>query len=113
MFEGDEVRWIYVNRGKITASSPEILREKTRPEEIHLYESKDHTDNFLSCIYDGKPTATPIEVSHRSITIAHLANIVLRSGSSSLKWDPTTETIAGNAAASQLLTKEWRKPWVL
>ncbi|MDI1315310.1 MAG: gfo/Idh/MocA family oxidoreductase, partial [Prosthecobacter sp.] len=97
----------------ITASSPEILREKTRPEEIHLYESKDHTDNFLSCIYDGKPTATPIEVSHRSITIAHLANIALRTGSTGLKWDPKSETIADNAAASGLLAKEWRKPWAL
>jgi predicted dehydrogenase len=113
MFEGDEGKWIYVNRGKITASNPEILREKATESEIHLYESKDHTDNFLSCIYDGKPTATPIEVSHRSISIAHLANVALRSGSTGLKWDPKTETIADNAAASKLLSKEWRKPWAL
>jgi hypothetical protein len=113
LFEGDEGKWIYVNRGKITASSPEILREKTRPEEIHLYESKDHTDNFLSSIYDGKPTAAPVEVSHRSITVAHLANIALRTGSASLKWNPQTEKIDGNEAASKLLSKEWRKPWAL
>ncbi len=112
-FEGEGGKWIYVNRGKIQASDPEILRDKARDGEVHLYESKDHTDNFLSCIYDGKPTATPIEVSHRSISIAHLANIALRSGSSSLKWDPKTETIADNAAATKLLSKEWRKPWVL
>ena len=112
-FEGEGGKWIYVNRGKITASDPEILRDKAKPDEVHLYESKDHTDNFLSCIYDGKPTATPIEVSHRSITIAHLANIALRTGSTGLKWDPKTETIAGNEAASKLLSKEWRKPWVL
>jgi predicted dehydrogenase len=113
MFEGDEGKWIYVNRGKITASTPEILRDKATDSEIHLCESKDHTDNFLSCIYDGKPTATPIEVSHRSISIAHLANVALRSGSIGLKWDPKTETIADNAAASKLLSKEWRKPWAL
>jgi hypothetical protein len=113
MFEGDEGKWIYVNRGKITASNPEILREKATESEIHLYESKDHTDNFLSCIYDGQPTATPIEVSHRSISIAHLANVALRSASTGLKWDPKTETIADNAAASKLLFKEWRQPWAL
>lgn len=112
-FEGDGGKWIYVNRGKITASNPEILRDKAGKDEIHLYESKDHTDNFLTHIYDGKPTATPIEVSHRSISIAHLANVALRSGSTALKWDPKTETIADNAAASKLLSKEWRKPWVL
>jgi len=113
MFEGDAGQWIYVNRGKITASNPDVLREKARPEETHLYESKDHTDNFLTHIYDGQRTATPVEISHRSITIAHLANIALRTGSSGLKWDPKTETIADNASASKLLSKEWRKPWVL
>jgi len=113
MFEGDAGKWIYVNRGKITASDPAILRDKIGPNEIHLYESKDHTDNFLSCIYDGKPTATPIEISHRSITIAHLANIALRTDSTSLKWNPQTETLEGNEAASKLLSKEWRKPWAL
>ncbi|MES2593898.1 MAG: Gfo/Idh/MocA family oxidoreductase [Verrucomicrobiota bacterium] len=113
LFEGDAGKWIYVNRGKITASDPAILREKIGPNEIHLYESKDHTDNFLSCIYDGKPTSTPVEVSHRSITIAHLANIALRTDSAGLKWNPQTETIDGNEAASKLLSKEWRKPWVL
>lgn len=113
LFEGDAGKWIYVNRGKITASDPAILREKIGPNEIHLYESKDHTDNFLSCIYDGKPTATPVEVSHRSISISHLANIALRTDSAALKWNPQNETIAGNEAASKLLSKEWRKPWTL
>jgi predicted dehydrogenase len=113
LFEGDAGKWIYVNRGKITASDPAILREKISDKEIHLYESKDHTDNFLSCIYDGKRTATPVEISHRSITIAHLANIALRTDSAGLKWNPQTEKIEGNEAASKLLSKEWRKPWVL
>lgn len=113
LFEGDEGKWIYVNRGKILASDPKVLREKIGPEEIHLYESKDHTDNFLSCIYDGKPTATPIEVSHRSISVAHLANIALRTGSTGLKWNPKTEQIGDNEAAVKLLSKEWRKPWAL
>ena len=112
-FEGEDGKWIYVNRGKIQASNPDILRDKAREGEVHLYESKEHTDNFLSCIYDGKPTAAAIEVSHRSISISHLANIAIRSGSASLKWDPKTETIADNSAASKLLSKEWRKPWAL
>jgi len=113
MFEGDDGKWIYVNRGKISASDPAILREKITANEIHLYESKDHTDNFLSCIYDGKASAAPIEVSHRSITVAHLANIALRTGSSSLKWNPQMEKIEGNEAAARLISKDWRKPWAI
>ena len=113
LFEGEGGKWIWVNRGKILASDPAILREKIGPNEIHLYESKDHSDNFLTHIYDGQPTAAPVEVAHRTITIAHLANIGLRTGSSELQWNPNTEEITGNAAASALLTKEWRKPWAL
>ncbi len=113
LFEGDAGKWIYVNRGKISASDPAILREKIGPNEIHLYESKEHTDNFLSCIYDGKITAAPIEVSHRSISIAHLANIAIRTDSAALKWNPQMEKIEANDAASKLLSKEWRKPWAL
>ena len=111
LFEGEGGKWIYVNRGKLQASDPAILREKIQDNEIHLYESKDHSDNFLSCIYDGKPTAAPVEVAHRTITISHLANIALRTGTESLKWNPETEEIADNTAASNLLSKEWRKPW--
>lgn len=113
LFEGEDGKWIYVNRGKLQASDPAILREKIQDDEIRLYESKDHSDNFLSCIFDGKPTAAPVEVAHRTITISHLANIALRTGTESLQWNPETEEIADNAAATKLLSKEWRKPWQL
>jgi predicted dehydrogenase len=113
IFEGEGGKWIYVNRGKIQASDPGILRQKIEPGEVHLYESKDHSDNFLSCIYDGKPTAAPIEVSHRTISIAHLGNIGLRLGRKELKWDPKAEQIIGDDEANSMLKREWRKPWVI
>ena len=113
LFEGEDGKWIWVNRDKISASRMDILRQQVGPGEIKLYESKDHTKNFIDCIYDGKPTITPIETSHRSISVAHLANIALRTGSDKLEWDPATEKITGNDKASALLSKEWRKPWTL
>lgn len=112
-FEGENGKWIWVNRGKMIGSDPALFREKIRPEEIHLYESKDHTDNFLSCVYDGKATVAPIEAAHRTISISHLGNIGLRLGRTKIKWDPKAETIADDAEASALLSREWRKPWTL
>ena len=38
---------------------------------------------------------------------ARRGNVALRSGSTGLKWDPKTETIADNAAASKL--RQWRR----
>lgn len=112
-FEGENGKWIYVNRGTIQASDRNLLREKIEPGEVRLYESKDHSDNFLSCIYDGKPTAAPIEISHRTISIAHLGNIGLRLGRKQIKWDPEAEQIVGDEEANAMRKVAWRKPWVL
>jgi hypothetical protein len=112
-FEGEDGKWLWVNRGKITASSRDLLKEKIRPEEIRLYESADHTRNFIDCIYNRKPTAAPMETAHRTITISHLANIALRLGRKNLKWSPKTEQVDGDEAAQKMLKREWRKPWAI
>jgi hypothetical protein len=59
-----------------------------------------------------KPAA-PIEYAHRSITIAHLANIALRLKREKLRWDPTKEQILDDAEASAMLTRPMRGPWAL
>jgi predicted dehydrogenase len=112
-FEGENGKWLWVNRGKITASSRELLQDKIRPEETHLYASADHTRNFIDCIYSGKPTAAPIETAHRTISIAHLGNIGIRLGRKSLKWNPQAEQVIDDAEAHSMLKREWRKPWAV
>jgi predicted dehydrogenase len=112
-FEGENGKWVWVNRDKIATGPSELLSEAIRPEETHLYESKDHTRNFIDCIYSGKPTAAPIETAHRTITISHLANIALRLGRERIAWNPQTESIQDDAQASAMLSREWRKPWAL
>ena len=57
-----------------------------------------------------KEPVAPIEVAHRSITLAHLGNIALRTGRD-LKWDPTREAIANDAGASEMLSRPYREPW--
>ncbi|MEM9281296.1 MAG: Gfo/Idh/MocA family oxidoreductase [Verrucomicrobiota bacterium] len=112
-FEGEDGKWIYVNRGKIDANDRAILRQKPEEGEIKLYESKDHTDNFLDCVYSGQPTSAPAETAHRTISIAHLGNIALRLGRQKLAWDPVGEEVPGDADANALLSVEPRKPWAL
>lgn len=67
---------------------PDEVRRPFHENDIRLYESKDHFRNFIDAIQDGAKPAAPIEVAHRSITIAHLANIALRLNREKLKWDP-------------------------
>jgi predicted dehydrogenase len=104
---------IYVDRGKLTADPKSILDSKIGPTEIRLYKSDDHFRNFIDCVISREPTAAPVEVAHRSITICHLGNIAMRLGHERLRWDPRTEQIIGDDEASKMLTRAYRDPWKL
>ncbi len=110
-FEGTD-GWVWVDRGKIDANPKSLLESKIGPEEIHLYESSDHTTNFIDCMISRKETIAPIETAHRSITLAHLGNIALILGRD-LQWDPKTEKILNDPGANLLLKRGYRAPWVL
>jgi predicted dehydrogenase len=104
---------IYVNRGALEASPKDLLDSKIGPEGIHLYESGDHFRNFIDCVISRLPTAAPVEVAHRSITICHLGNIAMRLGRSKLRWDPRTEQIIGDDEAAKMLSRQNRAPFNL
>lgn len=107
-----EKGWIHVNRGGLTASSPAILREQIGPDETKLYESRDHKQNFLDCVKSRKTTICPVEVGHRSISVALLGEIAMLTGRR-IKWDPDQEEIIGDPGASALLGRCYREPWTL
>ena len=111
-FEGTKGT-IHVDRGKLE-TEPKSLRDSTiGPNEIHLYKSDDHFRNFIDCVISRQPTAAPIEVAHRSITICHLGNIAMRLGRDKLRWDPRTEKIIGDDEAAKMLSRPYRAPWYL
>jgi len=111
-WEGTE-GWVTADRGRHDASDKAILTSKIGPNEIHLYESKNHYGNFLDCVVSRKATAAPVETAHRSITICHLGNIAMRLSRPILKWDPAKEQIIDDAEASKMLSREYRGPWKL
>ncbi len=104
---------VYANRGKHETNPKSIDETEIGPNEIHLYKSDDHFRNFIDCVISREPTAAPVEVAHRSITICHLGNIAMRLGRDRLRWDPRTERIIGDDEASALLSRPYREPWSL
>ncbi len=107
-----ELGSITTQRGGLKFDPVEIRRPLT-DSDVRLYESKDHFRNFIDAIQDGAQPAAPIETAHRSITIAHLANIALRLRRDRLRWDPATESILNDAEAAAMLTRPMRGPWQL
>jgi predicted dehydrogenase len=110
-FNGENGKWLFVGRGKITASDKALLDEKLPADAKRLYLATDHMGNFLDCVRSRKPTICPAEVGHRSATVCHIGNISIRLGKK-LKWDPVEERFDDDKA-NAMLRREMRAPWKL
>jgi predicted dehydrogenase len=93
-------------------ADPESLLDTViGPDEIQLYRSNaGHHENFIDCVIERKETAAPVEVGHRSISIAHIGNIAMILGRD-LDWDPVKEKFINDDEANKMLSREMREPW--
>lgn len=108
-----DLGWIHTDRGNVlTASDPEILREVIDEDEIHLYRSENHWQNFVDSVRSGTQAVSPVDSAYRAISVALLGEIAMTTGET-IKWDPEKEEIIGNPRASRLLSRPYRKPWSL
>lgn len=111
-FIGDKGAWIFVTRGKIEASRPELLSDPLPEDAIRLYRSDNHMADFFECVRSRKQPICDVEIGHRSISTAHLGVIAVRLGLP-LQWDPAKEQFTGDFAAegNKMLVREMRKPY--
>ncbi len=108
-----DLGWVHVDRGNIiSVSDPKILNEVIGENEIHLYKSENHWQNFVDCVRSRKPAIAPVEVAYRAISVALLGEIAMTTGQT-IKWDPDKEEIIGNSRASRMLSRPYRQPWTL
>ena len=109
---GESGKWIYVKRGKLEANPASILKEVIGPDEIKLYRSRDHRQNFLDCIKSRKETIAPAEIGHRSISVGLLGEIAMLT-QRKLRWDPDKEVFLNDEQANRMLSRPMRSPWHL
>jgi predicted dehydrogenase len=108
-FEGPE-GWIYVTRGKLEASNPDLIKEPLKARKFDLYVSNDHMGNFFDCMRTRKPPICEAEIGHRSVSLCHLGVIAIRLGRK-LHWGAVKEEFVGDKEADGYLRREMRKPW--
>ncbi len=68
--------------------------------------------NFLDCIKSREKPFCTLEDGHRSTSFAHLANISL-AVKQRLEWDSVNERFTNCEKANELLSYEYRKPWII
>jgi len=108
-FEGEK-GWVFVNRGQIDAEPKSLLKTEFGPNDIHLYRSNDHQQNFLDCVKTRKKTVAPADVAHHSIMIGHLGVIAITL-ERKIYWDPEKERFINDAGANDMLSRQMRGPW--
>ena len=102
--------WIWVTRGSIEASDPEMLTEPLPSDAERLYVSDNHMQNFMSSVESREQPICNAEIGHRSVSICHLGVIAIRTGEE-LHWDPKAERFTGNEEMNKWLSREMRAPW--
>lgn len=110
-FEGSD-GWIFVTRGRIEASKPELLETPLPANAERLYVSANHMGNFFDCIRSRKAPVADAEIGHRSVSVCHLGVIALRLGRK-LTWDPAKEQFTGDNEANSHVSRPMRGPWTL
>jgi predicted dehydrogenase len=110
-FEGEIGKWIFAQRGVTKSNPPEIWATRLGDNDVRLYESNQHEVNFIDCIYSGAQPVAPIEAAHRTISIAHIGNILLRLGRDELRWNPAKEQFIGDKEANSWISRKMRAPW--
>jgi predicted dehydrogenase len=111
LFEGATGK-VEVNRGYLK-TWPENLRDQViGPDQVHLYNSKDHYADWLDAIRKRTDPVCKIEIGASSVTVCHLGNIAYTL-QRPLKWDPKREVFPGDDEANRLLSRPYCSPWRL
>ena len=111
-FVGDKGS-VAVQRGSYLRTEPaDLINTKFGPNDIHLYESHDHHQNFLDCVRSRQKPICDVEIGCRSASVCHIGNIAYWL-KRPLKWNPDTERFVGDEEANRLLRRPMRAPWRL
>ena len=109
LFTGTEGK-VEVNREYLHTWPEHLASQIIGPQEKHLYESKNHLQNWLECIRTRRKPICDAEIGCRSVTVCHLGNIATEL-KRPLKWNPEKELFVDDAEANRLLWRPKRSPW--
>jgi len=103
---------VEVNRGYFKTWPDEIGTTPIGPNDVHLYQSPGHRQDWLNCIRNRQRPICDVAIGASSVTVCHLGNIAYWLGRP-LKWDPVKHEIIGDEEASRWLDRPKRAPWRL
>jgi predicted dehydrogenase len=101
-----------MTRGKFHTDPIAISKEEITDDDLRLYKSDNHLQNFIDCVKSRERCVADVEIGHRTATICHLGGIARQLGRT-LRWDPEQELFPGDDEANAYLDRPKRKPYQL
>ncbi len=89
---------------------PAALLKGSDPNQGDYKILRPHLRNFIESVQARQQPVSGVEVSLRSHTMVHCANICLRLGRK-VRWEPETERFTGDEEANRMLSRTMREPW--
>jgi predicted dehydrogenase len=114
VFYGTEGYMIFSRRGAFSVFlGPKSTPGPTEGKDLRGQRGyAEHMAEFLEAVRQRTPTKASAEVAHRSCALVHLGEIAFRTRGR-LDFDPRAERFIDCDEANQMLTKEYRAPYLL
>ena len=103
---------IDISREFFEALPANLPKRQFTDNDIKLYESNDHYQDWLDGIRARKQPISTAEIGHRTATVCFLANIGYEL-QRPLFWNPAKEEFVNDAEANKMRSGYVRKPWEL
>ena len=103
----------FVNRedgGSLESTILRVKKEFLSDAKIRLYKSRNHLQDFLSCVKARTKPITNEEVGGRSAICCHLMNQAYYNHAV-IKWEPKQMRFARHGGEAEWLTRDYRSPW--
>lgn len=99
--------------GSLEGALAKVNKEHLGAEpKVKLYRSRDHLDDFLSCVKSRQKPITHEGVGGHSAICCHLMNCAYYNGQK-FSWDPGKNALANGTGDSKWLTREYQNGWKL
>src|SRR5262249_39326405 len=109
LFTGTDGK-VEVNRGYFKTWPDEIGKQPIGPNDLRLYASDNHLQNWIDCIRTRRRPIADVEIGASTITVCHLGNIAYWLGRP-IKWDPAKREIVDDSSATRMLSRAKRGSW--
>lgn len=116
--DGNAVRFIGddgvidISRGFLDTIPAKLADQEIGANEIRLYKSEDHYNDFLNAIKTRKQPLSTVEVGHRTASLCHIVNLCYEFNRK-LVWNPEKEEFFMDNEANKRRGNPIRKPYSL